>query len=213
MLADTGSGTTRLAGEPLLVAAVFAAWVLGGLVVAALAIRLGHERRVWLGLGAALGPVALALLLLHRSPRLRPAPVVVDPGSPGRGDVSVLVALLGEPEHAAEVGPLLRAQGGQLGLVTLCRAVEVEAVDDPDRADRRDATRVLRDAVVFLGGVRPSLVLLPGPAADVVPRYAVRHGYDHVVVLGDHRVQRSVINHPLLRRRLMLVASRGEGPR
>lgn len=213
MLADTSSETTRLAGEPLLVAGVFAAWVLAGLAVASVAIRLGHERRVWLALGAALGPVSLALLLLHRSPRLRPAPVVVDPGTPGSGDVSVLVALLGEPEHAAEAGPLLRAQGSQLGLVTLCRAVEVEAVSDPDWQDRREeAAQVLRDAVVFLGGVRPSLVLLPGPAADVIARYALRHGFDHVVVLGDHRVQRSVISHPVLRRRLMIVASRsGEG--
>lgn len=214
MLADTGSGTTRLAGEPLLVAAVFAAWVLGGLLVAAVAVRLGHERRVWLALGVALGPVSLSLLLLHRSPRLRPPPAVLDPGAPGHGDVSVLVALLGSAEEAAEAGPLLRAQGSQLGLVTLCRAVEVEAVTDPAWSQRReDAERVLRDAVLFLGGVRPSLVLLPGPAPDVIARYAVRHGYDHVVVLGDHRVQRSVIGHPALRRRLMIVASRAEDPR
>lgn len=213
MLADTSSETARLAGEPLLVAGVFAVWVLAGLAVASVAIRLGHERRVWLALGAALGPVSLALLLLHRSPRVRPAPVVVDPGAPGSGDVSVLVALLGGPEHAAEAGPLLRAQGSQLGLVTLCRAVEVEVVSDPDWQDRKEAaTQVLRDAVLFLGGVRPSLVLLPGPATDVIARYALRHGFDHVVVLGDHRVQRSVISHPLLRRRLMIVASRsGEG--
>jgi hypothetical protein len=213
VLADTSSETARLAGEPLLVAGVFAVWVLAGLAVASVAIRLGHERRVWLALGAALGPVSLALLLLHRSPRVRPAPVVVDPGAPGSGDVSVLVALLGGPEHAAEAGPLLRAQGSQLGLVTLCRAVEVEVVSDPDWQDRKEAaTQVLRDAVLFLGGVRPSLVLLPGPATDVIARYALRHGFDHVVVLGDHRVQRSVISHPLLRRRLMIVASRsGEG--
>jgi hypothetical protein len=211
VLADTGSETTRLASEPLLVAAVFGAWVLAGLAVAGVAIRLGHERRVWLALGFALGPVSIALLALHRSPRLRPAPVVVEPGAPGGGDVSVLVALMGEPEDAAEAGPLLRAQGDQLGLVTLCRAVEVEAVTDPDWQDRKDdAVRVLRDAVLFLGGVRPSLVLLPGPAADVIARYALRHGFDHVVVLGDHRVQRSVISHPVLRRRLMIVSSRGE---
>lgn len=215
MLADTGSDTSRLASEPLLVAAVFAAWVVVGVSVAALADRLGHERRVWLGLGVALGPLALALLALHRSPRLRPAPLVVEPGTPGGGDVSVLVALLGPPEDAAEAGPLLRAQGSQLGLVTLCRAVEVEAVGtDPDWADRREAAvRVLRDGALFLGGVRPSVVLLPGPAGDVIARYALRHGFDHVVVLGDHRVQRTVIGHPLLRRRLMLVSSRTEDGR
>jgi len=211
VLADTSSGTTRLAGEPLVVAGVFAGWVLAGLVVATLAVRLGHDRRAWLALGAALGPVSLALLLLHRSPELRPVPVVVDPGAPGHGDVSVLIALLGDPEHAAEAGPLLRAQGSQLGLVTLCRAVEVEAVSGPDWADRtEEATRALRDAVLFLGGVRPSLVLLPGSPADVIARYAVRHGFDHVVVLGDRRVQRSVIGHPVLRRRLMIVASHPE---
>lgn len=214
MLAQTGSDSTRLASEPLLVAAVFAAWVLAGLGVAIVAVRLGHERRVWIGLGIALGPVSLALLALHRSPRLRPAPVVVDPGAPGRGDVSVLVAVLGEAEDAAEVGPLLRAQGDQLGLVTLCRAIEVEAATDPDSAaSRESAERVLRDGALFLGGVQPSLVLLPGPAGDVIARYALRHGFDHVVVLGDHRVQRAVIGHPLLRRRLMLVSSRGEDGR
>ena len=213
MLADTGSETTRLASEPLLVAAVFGAWVLAGLAVAGIAIRLGHERRVWLALGTALGPVAVALLVLHRSPRLRPAPVVVEPGTPGRGDVSVLVALMGDAEDAAEAGPLLFALGAQqrTGLVTLCRAVELEAVTDPDWQERKDAAiRVLRDAVPFLGGARPSLVLLPGPPADVIARYALRHGFDHVVVLGDHRVQRSVIGHPVLRRRLMIVSSRGE---
>jgi len=215
VLADPGSDTTRLASEPLLVAAVFGAWVAVGLSVAAIAIRLGHERRVWIGLGIALGPVSAALLALHRSARMRPAPVVVEPGSPGDGDVSVLVALLGHAEDAAEAGPLLRAQGAQLGLVTLCRAVEVEAVGtDPDWADRREAAiRVLRDGALFLGPVRPSLVLLPGPAGDVIARYALRHGFDHVVVLGDHRVQRTVIGHPMLRRRLMLVSSRAEDGR
>ena len=214
MLADTGSDSTRLASEPLLVAAVFGAWVVAGLAVATVAIRLGHERRVWIGLGIALGPVSLALLALHRSPRLRPSPVVIDPGAPGGGDVSVLVALLGAREDAAEAGPLLRAQGDQLGLVTLCRAVEVEAVTDPDWAERHEsAERVLRDGALFLGGVRPSLVLLPGPAGDVIARYALRHGFDHVVVLGDHRVQRTVIGHPLLRRRLMLVSSRADDVR
>lgn len=214
MLVEPGSDATRLASEPLVVAAVFAAWVLAGLAVAAVAIRLGHERRVWLALGTALGPVSLALLLLHRSPRLRPAPVVVDPGVPGGGDVSVLVGLLGPAGDAAEAGPLLRAQGDQLGAVTLCRAVEVEAVTDPDWADRREeAAQVLRHGALFLGGVRPSLVLLPGPPADVIARYAIRHGFDHVVVLGDHRVQRSVISHPNLRRRLMIVSSRAEDVR
>jgi nucleotide-binding universal stress UspA family protein len=214
VLVDSGSEATRLASEPLVVAAVFGAWVLAGLAVAAVAIRLGHERRVWLALGIALGPVSLALLLLHRSPRLRPAPVVIDPGSPEGGDVSVLVGLLGSAGDAAEAGPLLRAQGDQLGAVTLCRAVEVETVTDPDWADRKEeAAQVLRDGALFLGGVRPSLVLLPGPPADVIARYAIRHGFDHVVVLGDHRVQRSVISHPNLRRRLMIVSSRGEDAR
>jgi nucleotide-binding universal stress UspA family protein len=214
VLADSGSEATRLASEPVVIAAVFGAWVLTGLAVAAVAIRLGHERRVWLALGTALGPVSLALLLLHRSPRLRPAPVVIDPGIPRSGDVSVLVGLLGSAGDAAEAGPLLRAQGDQLGAVTLCRAVEVEAVTDPDWADRKqEATQVLRDGALFLGGVRPSLVLLPGPPADVIARYAIRHSFDHVVVLGDHRVQRSVISHPNLRRRLMIVSSRGEDPR
>jgi hypothetical protein len=214
MLAETGSDATRLASEPILVAAVFSGWVLAGLAVAVAAARLGHERRVWVALGVALGPVSLALLLLHRSPRLRPAPVVVDPGQPGPGEVSVLIALLGEPEDAAEAAPLLRAQGDQLGAVTLCRTVEVEVVTDDDWADRKEsAVRALGDGALFLGGVRPSLVLLPGPATEVIARYAVRHAFDHVVVLGDPRVQRSVISHPLLRRRLMIVSSRGEDPR
>lgn len=214
MPADSGSDATRLASEPLVVAAVFGAWVLAGLTIAAVAIRLGHERRVWLALGIALGPVSLALLLLHRSPRLRPAPVVIDPGIPAGGDVSVLIGLLGSAGDAAEAGALLRAQGDQLGAVTLCRAVELEAVTDPDWADRKEeAAQVLRDGALFLGGVRPSLVLLPGPPADVIARYAIRHGFDHVVVLGDHRVQRSVISHPNLRRRLMIVSSRGEDVR
>lgn len=213
-LADPASDPARLASEPVLVGGVFSVWVLAGVGVALAATRLGHERRVWLALGVALGPLSLAFLLLHRSPRLRPAPVVVDPGHPTPGEVSVLVALLGRPEDAAEAGPLLRSQGDQLGQVTLCRSVEIEAVTDPDWADRREAAeRVLRDGALFLGGVRPSLVLVPGPPVEAIARYATRHDFDHVVVLGDHHVQRSVIKHPLLRRRLMLVSSRGEDPR
>lgn len=213
-LADPASDPVRLASEPLLVGGVFSVWVLAGVGVALAATRLGHERRVWLALGVALGPLSLAFLLLHRSPRLRPAPVVVDPGHPTPGEVSVLVALLGRPEDAAEAGPLLRSQGDQLGQVTLCRPVEIETVTDPDWADRREAAeRVLRDGALFLGGVRPSLVLLPGPPVEGIARYATRHDFDHVVVLGDHHVQRSVIKHPLLRRRLMLVSSRNADPR
>lgn len=214
VLADTGSDASRLASEPLVVAALFSGWVVAGLAVALIASRLGHERRVWLALGVALGPVSLALLLLHRSPRLRPAPVVVHPGSPAHGEVSVLIALLGDPEDAAEAAPLLRAQGDQLGPVTLCRSVEVETVTDDGWADRKAAAiRTLTDGALFLGGIRPSLVLLPGPAADVIARYAVRHGFHHVLVLGDRRVQRSVIGDPRMRSRLMLVSSPGEDER
>ena len=211
VLADTGSDASRLASEPLVVAALFAGWIVAGLAVAVAAARLGHERRVWMALGVALGPASLAFLLLHRSPRLRPAPVVVQPGSPAAGEVSVLIALLGDPEDAAEAAPLLRAQGDQLGQVTLCRSVEVETVTDDGWADRKAAAvRALTDGALFLGGIRPALVLLPGPAAEVIARYAVRHGFDHVVVLGDRRVQRSVIDDPRMRSRLMLVSSPSE---
>lgn len=126
-----------------MVVAVFSAWVVAGLGVAVAAIRLGHERRVW-----------------------------------------------------------------------IARTVELEVVTDDDWADRKaDAVRALRDGALFLGGIQPSLVLLPGPSTEVIARYAVRHGFDHVVVLGDPRVQRSVISQTQLHRRLMIVSSRAEDQR
>lgn len=130
-------------------------------------------------------------------------------GTAGVGGVSVMVVLLGGSVDAAEASPIVGTDSAGVGRVVLARPIDLDTAGDPAWDEmKEEAADVLAGAALFLGGPEPTQVLLPGRGSGPIADYAVAHGIDHVVVLGNRAVQRSVCRHPDLRERVMVVVTR-----
>lgn len=115
-----------------------------------------------------------------------PEMVEVAPGTRGSGDLSVLIAILGEPTSVADSDPVLRGLGSRVGEVILARPISaVPAADGGWDLTNEAAANLLVQAALFVWEPSPRLVLLPGDREDAVARYAAAERTDIVVLAGD----------------------------
>jgi nucleotide-binding universal stress UspA family protein len=173
---------------------VVVGWVLVGLAAAIVMIRRGHDAPIWLVLGLAAGPFAIALaglaVFLERE-ELAEAAVV--PGESLEGDVRVLVCIDGSEaaDHAAVTTVLLL--GARLQTVTLLTVLDYDTALDvaPEKLDRM-AAGIQSVAVARLAdlAVHPYSTRATGSAADQILRRAGSGAYD-LLALGAHRQRRS----------------------
>ena len=176
---------------PLLVAV---GWVLVGLASAFVMIRRGHDAPIWVVLGVAAGPFAIALAgLAVYLEREELAEAAVIPGESLEGDVRVLVCIDGSEaaDHAAVTAVLLL--GARLKTVTLLTVLDYEIALDvlPEKLDRI-AAGIQSAAVSQLAAlaVHPFSTRATGGAVEQILRRAGSGAYD-LLALGSHRQRRS----------------------
>jgi nucleotide-binding universal stress UspA family protein len=176
---------------PVLVAV---GWVLVGLASAFVMIRRGHDAPIWVVLGLAAGPFAIALAgLAVYLEREELAEAAVIPGESLEGDVRVLVGIDGSEagDHAAVTAVLLL--GARLKTVTLLTVLDYDiALDVPPEKLDRIAAGSQAAAVSQLAAlaVHPFCTRATGSAVEQILRRSGSGAYD-LLALGSHRQRRS----------------------
>ena len=176
---------------PLLMAV---GWVLVGLAAAFVMIRRGHDAAIWVLMGVAAGPFAIALAgLATYLEREQLAEAAVIPGKSLEGDVRLLVCIDGyeAADHTAVTAVLLL--GARLQTVTLLTVLDYDnALDVPPQKLDRIAAGIQSAAVTQLAAlaVHPFSTRATGSAVEQILRRAGSGAYD-LLALGSHRQRRS----------------------
>ena len=102
--------------------------------------------------------------------------VVVAPGTPGDGEVDIVVTTPDDPTQVAMLDAVLALWGPELRTVTLTR---------PAAAGPEVAARELSTGALFLSTVEPRLVVLPDASPSCLGRYVRGQGVELVIVLDD----------------------------
>lgn len=174
----------RLASHPLALVLFLVLWTAPGLVTAAIMWWAGHDLRSWLVLGVGFGPIAAVCAL--GSPNGHGAPVTstLRPGTPQGGPVDVLVDAdgTGVGDLAAAVRRLALSLGDRMGRLTLARAVPHRTHERPDRLwdEEAQALLELEELVARLEPLEPAIVLVQGPPAEALRRFARAERYDTI---------------------------------
>jgi hypothetical protein len=201
------AGYAALADRPAVLGLVVLAWSGAGLAVAATLARRGHEAKPWAALGVLFGPLLLGLAVLDlRRAEDECAPIEVAPGRLLPGELTLVVAVLGEPGLAADAAPIVRWLARELREVIVVSPIQVEAALHERDDEVAAGGRRLSQAALFLPGVEPRLALLPGAGPVVTARYAGEVDAAVLVVLGDEegRAVRTCLRR--LRGRTIVVA-------
>lgn len=193
---------SQLASDPAASSVVVLGWLTIGALVGLVAMRCGHHARAWFGLGVALGPFAIPLLLVKRRWAAHTPPIVLDEGDEAPG-ARVLVVTCGEATDVADLVSSLRSRPRPVGMLALARPVDVDSATEPEwGAIKEAAATALHDAAELVEPPRPRLLLLPGGNARDVARYVVANRVDEVAVLGSSRLLHAAERHPDLRDRI-----------
>jgi hypothetical protein len=141
----------------------------------------------------ALGPL-LAGWALYTVRRRNATPVEfieVAGGERGPGDLSILVAVLGEPEDVAAADALLRRLADSVDQIILLRPIRPITARGADHATRRQtiaaAARRLSHAALFVSGPQPRLVLATGEGATAISRFTADHRPRVLIVVDEQR--------------------------
>jgi hypothetical protein len=162
------------AGTAISMFIFFSAWLGVGLVLAALLVRRGHDRRMMTALGVGLGPLLIALLV---EPAPRGRAWVIDRGVAGPGTLDVLIVLAANPEDIDELRPTLDAVVTLLRTTTIVTVVPYECVGPAAPGDdvMADAITRLQRSGARIAPIVPRLVVVTGHARRAPSRYAARH--------------------------------------
>jgi nucleotide-binding universal stress UspA family protein len=175
-------GLTRTATDVLLVWLAVALTI--GITLAVLMGRRGHNAFEWFLLGTILGPIALPLAWgrIGSEPRA-PNREVVD-AAPGRGTgpVDVLVGIDGSAESEAALRTAVEILGPRIGRLTLASVTEFDYGSPQAQADTKRALEGLRAMAASAKVSGPGIVVLSGRPADALSDYALRDGYQLLVV-------------------------------
>ena len=175
-------GLTRTANEVLLIWLAVALTI--GITLAVLMGRRGHGAFEWFLIGAILGPIAL--LLAWGRVRSEPAslnPEIVDavPG-PGTGPVDVLVGIDGSAESETALRTVVEILGSRIGRLTLAGVTEFDYGSSQAQADTRRALERLRAMAASAIVSGPGIIILSGRPADALTEFALRDGFQLLVV-------------------------------
>lgn len=182
---NEGPATASLAESPVAVAAIAGAWASTGLIAAYVLHRRGHEFRTLAVLGGVFGPlfIGLAIRLVRNTETTEP--IVLSAGGEPTGAVDVVVALDGSTASPAALRSALQMFGARLGRIALARAIDFQSACDTDWSDAKAAAALELGAwASCVPGEEPAKVLVPGPPGRALPDYAVREGYDLLILAG-----------------------------
>ena len=146
--------------------------------------RRGHSPFEWFLIGAVLGPIALCLWPGADQFRTGcPEPEIVDavPGL-GTGPVDVLIGIDGSPESDTALRTAVEILGARIGRLTLAGVTEFDYGNPQVEADTKRALETLRGMAASASVANIGITILSGKPAEALPEYALRDGYQLVVV-------------------------------
>jgi hypothetical protein len=162
-------------------------WTATGLRAVALLAQhgqgLGHRTRF----GIALGPLTAiwALYAVSRQSGASSAAVVeIASGERGPGDLSIVIAVLGDPERVAVADPLLRRLSDRVREIVLLRPVTGDAGLDDGPAVAMAARR-LSHAALFVPGPQPRLVVTASADPAAITCFTRQHRPGLVIVVEN----------------------------
>jgi nucleotide-binding universal stress UspA family protein len=163
---------------------VLAVWITVGITLAVLMGRRGHSSFEWFLIGAILGPMALPLALGRISSEPA-APnrekVDVIPGT-GTGPVDVLVGIDGSPESESALRTAVELLGPRIGRLTLVGVTGFDYGNPQVKADTERALETLQGMAASASVANLGITILSGKPSEVLPDYALRDGYQLLVV-------------------------------
>jgi nucleotide-binding universal stress UspA family protein len=175
-------GLVLTAAEVLLIG--LAVWLTVGITLAVLMGRRGHSAFEWFLIGAILGPIALPLAWgrISSEPAAMNREVVDAPPRAGSGPIDVLVGIDGSAESEAALRTVVDILGPRIGRLTLAGVTEFDYGSPQAQADTKRALESLRAMAESASVAGPGVVTLSGRPADALSGYALRDGYQLVVV-------------------------------
>lgn len=175
-------GLSPTATEVLVIA--LAVWLTVAITLAVLMGRRGHSPFEWFLIGAVLGPMALPIAWGRiRDEPTAPDREVVDvaPG-PGAGPVDVLVGIDGSVESEAALRTAVEILGPRIGRLTLVGVTGFDYGNPQVKSDTEHALETLRGMAASASVAHLGITILSGRPADALPEYALRDGYQLLVV-------------------------------
>lgn len=155
-----------------------------GITLAVLMGRRGHSAFEWFLVGMILGPIALPLAWGRiGSEPAAPTREIVD-ATPGRGTgpVDVLVGIDGSPESETALRTAVEILGPRIGRLTLAGVTDFDYGSSQAKTDTERALESLRAMVASSSVPGPGIIILSGRPADALTEYALRDGYQLLVV-------------------------------
>jgi nucleotide-binding universal stress UspA family protein len=155
-----------------------------GITLAVLMGRRGHNAFEWFLVGILLGPIALPLAWgrIGSEPGT-PHREIVD-AAPGRGTgpVDVLVGIDGSAESETALRTAVEILGPRIGRLTLAGVTDFDYGSSQAKADTERALESLRVMAASSTVSDPGIIMLSGRPADALTEYALRDGYQLLVV-------------------------------
>jgi nucleotide-binding universal stress UspA family protein len=175
-------GLSSTATEVLVIG--LAVWLTVAITLAVLMGRRGHSPFEWFLIGAVLGPIALPIAWgrIKDEPTAPDREVVdVSPG-PGAGPVDVLVGIDGSVESEAALRTAVEILGPRIGRLTLVGVTGFDYGNPQVKSDSEHALETLRGMAASASVAHLGITILSGRPADALPEYALRDGYQLLVV-------------------------------
>lgn len=175
-------GLVTTATEVLLIA--LAVWLTVGITLAVLMGRRGHSPFEWLLIGAILGPIALPLAWgrINSEPAAPNREIVDAAPGPGTGPVDVLVGIDGSTESETALRTAVELLGPRIGRLTLAGVTEFDYGNPQVKADTRRALETLQGMAASASVAHLGITILSGKPSEALPEYALRDGYQLLVV-------------------------------
>jgi nucleotide-binding universal stress UspA family protein len=161
-----------------------AVWLTIGTTLAVLMGRRGHSPFEWFLIGAVLGPIALPLAWGRISSEpAAPNREIVDaiPGS-GTGPIDVLVGIDGSPDSETALRTAVEILGPRMGRLTLVGVSEFGYGNPQVEADTKRALETLQELAASASVAHVGITILSGKPSEALPEYALRDGYQLLVV-------------------------------
>ena len=154
-----------------------------GASIALLMGRWGYRPFMWLVLAVVLGP--LVLPLAANTNRLdRPRVLAqVSASRKATGAVDVLSGIDGSAESEAALRSAIELFGSRIGRLTIGTVVDFDTAAQSPQSEKQQRARGLLRRVADADAPKAETVLLSGPPAEVLRRFAAVNAYE-VIVIG-----------------------------
>ena len=175
-------GLTRTANEVLLIWVAVALTI--GITLAVLMGRRGHSAFEWFLIGVIFGPIALLLAWgrIGSEPASLNREIVDAVPGPGTGPVDVLVGIDGSTESETALRTAVEILRRRLGRLTIAGVTDFDYGSSQAQADTKRALEGLRAMAASASAPAPGIIILSGRPADALSEFALRDGYQLLVV-------------------------------